>query len=65
MKEKELRELMEQLAAVESRANAITPLAETAEDSEIEAREAELNQISEERKELEANGIIKSLSNIL
>lgn len=54
MKEKELRELMEQLAAVEARANALTPLAETAEESEIEAREAELNQISEERKELEA-----------
>lgn len=54
MKEKELRELMEQLAAVEARANALTPLAETAEDSDIEAREAELNQISEERKELEA-----------
>lgn len=52
MKEKELRELLEQLAAVEARANALTPLAETAEDSEIEAREAELNQISEERKEL-------------
>lgn len=52
MKEKELRELMEQLAAVEARANALTPLAETAEESEIEAREAELNQISEERKEL-------------
>ena len=54
MKEKELRELMEQLAAVEARANALTPLAETAEESEIEAREAELNQISEERKELNA-----------
>ena len=54
MKEKELRELMEQLAAVEARANALTPLAETAEDSDIEAREAELNQISEERTELEA-----------
>jgi len=54
MKEKELRELMEQLAAVEARANALAPLAETAEDSDIEAREAELNQISEERKELEA-----------
>ena len=54
MKEKELRELMEQLAAVEERANNIAPLAETADDSEIEAREKELNQISEERKELEA-----------
>lgn len=54
MKEKELRELMEQLAAVEARANSIAPLAETADDSEIEAREKELNQISEERKELEA-----------
>lgn len=53
MKEKELRELMEQLAAVEARANSIAPLAETADDSEIEAREKELNQISEERKELE------------
>lgn len=54
MKEKELRELMEQLAAVEARANNIAPLAETADDSEIEAREKELNEISEERKELEA-----------
>lgn len=53
MKEKELRELMKQLAAVETRANSIAPLAETADDSEIEAREKELNQISEERKELE------------
>jgi len=54
MKEKELRELMEQLAAVEARANNIAPLAETADDSEIEAREKELNEISEERKGLEA-----------
>ena len=54
MKEKELRELMEQLAAVEERANALAPLTETSEDKDIEEREAALNQISEERKELEA-----------
>ena len=52
MNEKELREVEEQLAALESRSAGLSPLAETAEDSEIEERANELAAIEEERKAL-------------
>ena len=51
---KELREVLDLLKANEERGKALTPLAETAEQSEIDAREKELNEIAEERKALEA-----------
>lgn len=51
---KELREVLDALKALEERANGLSPLAETAEESEITARKAELDQIAEERKALEA-----------
>lgn len=50
----EMREILDQLKALEDRASGLSPLAETAEDKEIEAREKELNEIAEERKALEA-----------
>ena len=50
----ELREVLEMLNKLEERANSLTPLAETAEDKDIEARSQELNAIAEERKALEA-----------
>ena len=49
---KELKEVLELLKANEERGKGLAPLAETAEQSEIDAREAELNQIAEERKAL-------------
>lgn len=49
----EMREILDQLKALEDRAAGLSPLAETAEDKEIEAREKELNEIAEERKALE------------
>lgn len=49
---KELREVLDLLKANEERSNALAPLAETAEDADIEAREKELNEIAEERKAL-------------
>ena len=52
MTEKELREIEEQLAEVEARANGLSPLAETAEEPEIEAREKDLAEIEERRSEL-------------
>ena len=52
MTEKELREIEEQLHEVEARASGLSPLAETAELSEIEAREKELAEIEERRAEL-------------
>ncbi len=52
MTEKELREIEEQLREVEARAQGLSPLAETAEASEIEAREKELAEIEETRSEL-------------
>ena len=52
MTEKELREIEEQLHEVEARAQGLSPLAETAEASEIEAREKELAEIEETRSEL-------------
>ena len=51
---KEMREILDLLKANEERGKALTPLAETAEQSEIDAREKELNVIAEERKALEA-----------
>ena len=52
MTEKELREIEEQLHEVEARAQGLSPLAETAEASEIEAREKELAEIEERKAEL-------------
>ena len=52
MTEKELREIEEELREVEARASGLTPLAETAEQPEIEAREKELAEIEERRAEL-------------
>lgn len=52
MNEKELREIEQELADVEARAAGLAPLAETAEDPEIEAREKELAEIEETRKAL-------------
>ena len=49
---KELKEILDLLKANEERANALTPLAETAEQAEIDARDKELNEIAEERKAL-------------
>ena len=49
----EMREIMDQLKALEERSAGLSPLAETAEQPEIEAREKELNAIAEERKALE------------
>ena len=49
---KELKEVLDLLKANEERGKGLAPLAETAEQSEIDAREAELNQIAEERKAL-------------
>ena len=49
---KELKEVLDLLKANEERGKALTPLAETAEQSEIDARETELNEIAEERKQL-------------
>lgn len=48
----EMREIMDQLKALEERSAGLSPLAETAEQPEIEAREKELNAIAEERKAL-------------
>lgn len=52
MTEKELREIEEELREVEARALGLSPLAETAEQSEIEAREKELAEIEEKKSEL-------------
>ena len=49
---KELKEVLDLLKANEERGKNLAPLAETAEQSEIDAREQELNAISEERKAL-------------
>ena len=53
----EMREILDQLKALEERASGLVPLAETAEQKDIEAREAELNEIAEERKALEAKKV--------
>ena len=52
MNEKELREVNEQLAQLEERASGLTPLAETAEQPEIDARAKELAEIEETRAAL-------------
>lgn len=49
---KELKEVLDLLKANEERGKGLAPLAETAEQSEIDARESELNEIAEERKAL-------------
>ena len=49
---KELKEVLDLLKANEERGKALAPLAETAEQAEIDAREIELNEIAEERKAL-------------
>lgn len=53
----EMREILDLLAANEERGKALSPLAETAEQTEIDAREAELNAIAEERASLEAKKV--------
>ena len=49
---KEMREIMDSLQALEERSNALNPLAETAEEAEIEERAKELEAIEAEKKEL-------------
>ena len=49
---KELKEVLDLLKANEERGKALTPLAETAEQAEIDARDKELSDIAEERKAL-------------
>ena len=49
---KELKEVLDLLKANEERGKALVPLAETAEQADIDAREKELNEIAEERKQL-------------
>lgn len=51
---KEMKEILDLLAANEERGKALTPLAETAEQADIDAREKELEAIAEERASLEA-----------
>ena len=51
---KEMREILDLLKANEERGKALAPLAETAEQAEIDARAAELAEIAEERASLEA-----------
>lgn len=52
MTEKELREIEEELREIEARALGLSPLAETAEEPEIEAREKELAEIESRKAEL-------------
>lgn len=49
---KEMREIMDALQEIEERTNALNPLAETAEDAEIEERANILEAIAAEKKEL-------------
>lgn len=51
---KEMKEILDLLAANEERGKALAPLAETAEQADIDAREKELEAIAEERASLEA-----------
>lgn len=51
---KELKEILDELAAVKGQRSALVPLAETAEQAEIEAREKELNELDSRQKALEA-----------
>jgi len=52
MKEKRLKEIEAELAAIESRANGLQPLAETAEQAEIDERSKVLAEIKESREKL-------------
>lgn len=52
MKEKRLAEITAELAAIESRANGLQPLAETAEQAEIDERSKVLAEIKESREKL-------------
>lgn len=52
MKEKRLKEIEAELAAIESRANGLEPLAETAEQAEIDERSKVLAEIKESREKL-------------
>ncbi len=49
---KEMREILDLLKANEERGKNLAPLAETADQNEIDAREKELSEIAEERKAL-------------
>jgi len=49
---KELKEILDELASIEEKRSGMTPLAETAEDAQIEARENELKEIEEREKVL-------------
>ena len=49
---KEMKEILDLLKANEERGKALAPLAETAEQAEIDARAKELDEIAEERKAL-------------
>ena len=51
---KEMKEILDLLSANEERGKALAPLAETAEQADIDAREKELEAIAEERASLEA-----------
>lgn len=52
MKEKRLKEIEAELAEIESRANGLQPLAETAEQAEIDERSKVLAEIKESREKL-------------
>lgn len=49
---KRMKEVLDLLKANEERGKALTPLAETADQADIEAREKELNEITEDRRKL-------------
>ena len=49
---KEMKEILDELASIEEQRSGMAPLAETAEDAEIEARENELKEIEERQVEL-------------
>ena len=49
---KEMREIMDALKEIEERTNALNPLAETAEEAEIEERAKFLDEIAAEKKQL-------------
>lgn len=49
---KEMKEILDELASIEEKRSGMAPLAETAEDAEIEARENELKEIEARQVEL-------------
>ena len=49
---KEMKEILDELASIEEKRSGMAPLAETAEDTEIEARENELKEIEARQAEL-------------